>query len=138
MKPYINWILGVLIVFFVAVSVFLYSLGQRQSFDSEWQAVFLSNGTTYFGNVKFIKDDYLKVSNVFYLKSVNQLQGQMMTSVDDKKSESLTLVRLGDEVPQSTSEMLINRDHVLFIEELKSDSSVIKAINDFNKKGNNQ
>jgi hypothetical protein len=42
---------------------------------------------------------------------------------------NINIVKLGGELHGPTDEMRINRDTVLFIEDLKSDSKVVSAIN---------
>lgn len=82
-----------------------------------YQAVFLANGSTYFGKLQQQGDDWFVLSDVFYL------------SVSDQSSTQL--IKRGSE-PQGPKEpMIIPRSQVLFIENLREDSEVVTAIRRF-------
>lgn len=100
---------------------------------SDWQAVFLSNGQVYFGKVRSIQKDNLVLNDIYYLQVVNQplqttQQGDEVGGDDAQTQQGLTLIKLGNELHGPTDEMVINRDHILLIEKLKSDSRVVEAI----------
>lgn len=79
------------------------------------QAVFLTNDQIYFGRLKNISSDYLILSDVYYVKVNEGGAGQ--------------LVKLGQIEPHGPrDEMIINQDQVLFWENLKVDSPVVKTI----------
>ena len=84
--------------------------------DAEtYQAVFLTNDQIYFGRLKNISNDYLILSDVYYVKVNEEGAGQ--------------LTKLGASEPHGPrDEMIINRDHILFWENLKVDSPVVKTI----------
>jgi hypothetical protein len=93
-----------------------------------FQAVFLDNGQTYFGKIEERSpsyDGYYRLSNVYYLDLRQNPQDTTLPTSE------LKLVKLGGEVHGPDDHMDINKDHVLFIEDLKSDSKVAKAINDY-------
>ena len=80
-----------------------------------YQAIFLTNDQIYFGKLKDISPDYLILYNVFYAKVNSDGAGQ--------------LVKLGEGEPHGPrGEMIINKDQVLFWENLNFDSPVVKAI----------
>ena len=80
-----------------------------------YQAVFLTNDQIYFGRLKNVSSDYLVLYDVYYAKVNKDGAGQ--------------LVKLGEGEPHGPrGEMIINQDRVLFWENLKSDSPVVKAI----------
>ena len=87
----------------------------KMSDPSVYQAVFLTNDQIYFGHLKNVSSDYLVLSDVYYVKVNESGAGQ--------------LVKLGANEPHGPkSEMIINQDQVLFWENLKVDSPVIKTI----------
>lgn len=112
---------------------------------SGYVAVFLTNNQVYFGKLGDLGGQYATLSDVYYLRVqralVDETQGADIT-VEDKKATTktpqtkneLTLIKLGDELHGPTDEIKLNRDHILFIEELKDDSKVIKAIEQFKAK----
>lgn len=80
-----------------------------------YQAVFLSNDQIYFGHLKNTGSGYLLLTDVYYVKVNEGGVGQ--------------LVKLGVGEPHGPrDEMIINREHILFWENLKSDSPVVKTI----------
>lgn len=96
------------------------------------QAVFLTNGQVYFGYVKGENSQNVTMRDIYYLQVQQPLQQS------DKKTDEqpqVSLVKLGNELHGPTDEMRINRDHVLFIEDMKDDSKVNAAIADFIKNG---
>ncbi|OGN16246.1 MAG: hypothetical protein A3C88_02575 [Candidatus Yanofskybacteria bacterium RIFCSPHIGHO2_02_FULL_50_12] len=82
---------------------------------STYQAVFLTNDQIYFGYLKDIGPDYLILSDVHYVKINESGNGQ--------------LVKLGQIEPHGPEDgMIINQDQVLFWENLKPDSQVVRSI----------
>jgi len=91
----------------------------------KYQAVFLSNGQVYFGRVDDINSETLILTDVYYLKSYQALQAG---EENREPAENFTLVKLGNEIHGPEDGMSINLDHVIFVENLKSDSKVMEAI----------
>ncbi len=82
-----------------------------------YQAVFLTNGSTYFGKLQEQGDDWFLLSDVFYLQVSDQNATQ--------------LIKRGSE-PQGPKEpMIIPGRQVLFIENLRDDSDIVTAIKKF-------
>lgn len=92
--------------------------------SGEYQAVFLDNGQVYFGKLKQ-KSDFFSLTDVYYLQSGTG-------SLD--QTSSLSLSKLGNEAHGPEDKMEINKDHILFIEDMKPDSKVVKAIQDYKSK----
>lgn len=100
--------------------------------SSKYQAVFLSNGQVYFGKVKNISKQYAELSNIYYLILKQPLQQQTTTdTTTTQQTPEYTLIKLGNELHGPTDKMVVNRDHILFIENLKDDGKVAKAISDY-------
>lgn len=79
-----------------------------------YQAVVLTNDQVYFGRLKNVSDNYLILSDVYYVKMEN---------------DGGRLVKLGTiESHGPQDKMVINRDQIMFWENLRSDSPVIKTI----------
>ena len=96
------------------------------------QAVFLTNNQVYFGYVTKPESKTVTLKDVYYLQ-VNQ---NLQEGKDQKAADQqLSLVKLGNELHGPVDEMHINRDAVLFIEDMKGDSKVNQAIADFIKNG---
>ena len=82
-----------------------------------YQAVFLANGSTYFGKLQEQGSDWFVLSDVFYI------------SVSDQSGTQL--IKRGTE-PQGPKEpMIISRQQVLFIENMRDDSDIVALIKKF-------
>lgn len=98
---------------------------------NEYQAVFLNGGQVYFGRLNTLNDQFLRINDIYYLR-VNQ-QVQPNQSTQQTNNNDVSLVKLGCELHGPTDEMLINRDQVIFWENLKDDGQVAKAIAQYQK-----
>jgi len=94
--------------------------------SSGYQAVFLTNGQVYFGKLNDGDGDYPLLTDIYYLQ-VGPQQGSG-TPAQPAPQQSISLVKLGNELHGPVDEMHINRSQILFYEDMKSDSSVVKAI----------
>ena len=87
-----------------------------------YQAIFLINDQIYFGHLKNINSDYLILFDVYYVKINDSGAGQ--------------LIKLGIGEPHGPKdEMIINQDQILFWENLKFDSPVVKTIQSIQSQG---
>ena len=127
-------IAGIIIIALAIAGWFVWtntrSVSTGTTIDStKFQAVFLVGGQVYFGKLEEVNSQYLKLSNVFYIQS-----GSTDTSVDEQTSETsqsqgdMKLIKLGDEVHGPEDAMVINRDQMLFFENLRSDGKVVQLI----------
>jgi hypothetical protein len=101
-------------------------MGFLPRLGSQYQAVFLSNGQVYFGKLYRERSQYPILREVYYLQVMQQLQPGT-----ENPTANINLVKLGAELHGPTDEMRINRDHILFIEDLKDDSQVVQGIKRF-------
>lgn len=86
-----------------------------------YQAVFLTNDQIYFGHLKNIDSNYLILSDVYYVKIDESGAGQ--------------LVKLGAIEPHGPKDkMIINKDQILFWENIRFDSTVVKTIQNMQQK----
>lgn len=122
---------AVIILIIGGLLVWSKSKGEASGIDSsKYQAVFFTNGQVYFGKLTSLNDNYMKMTDIFYL----QTQGQAES--DDKKNpqeiaadqSNVQLIKLGNEVHGPEDEMIISRDQVLFYENLKNDGKVTQII----------
>lgn len=95
------------------------------------QAVFLTNGQVYFGDIAAIDPMSLTLTNVFYLQEQQELQASE-EAAPSEGAPTFSLAKLGKtELHGPEDVMVINFEHVLFWENLKSDSQVVKAIQEY-------
>lgn len=113
-------------------------LGEALDINSDaYHAVFLSNGQVYFGKVSHPSSQYVTLQEVFYLQVQTTLQPKDEDAEGEQTKQSeVKLVKLGQELHGPNDRMDINRDHVLFIEELKPESKVVQTIQNFKNKKN--
>jgi hypothetical protein len=104
------------------------------------KAVFLkSRGLVYFGEVEVANKDFVVVKNPYYLKTETSLQEPAPEGETPK--QELKLVSLGGEGLQlhgPERAMYILWDNIAYIENLRKDSSVVKAINEMQQNKSNE
>jgi len=95
----------------------------------EYQAVFLnsSDGQVYFGKLSSLNSQYYMLTDIYYVR-VQQVQpGAAKTDT----SSNISLVKLGNEIHGPEDAMYINKNNVMFWENLKSSGQVVKAIQQY-------
>jgi len=116
-----------------AIAILAFGTSNQTKFvnNKKYQAVFLTNGQVYFGNIKQMGDDYLRLQNIYYLQSNNS---STPTSTPSTTNSSYTLVQLGcQQVHDPYNEMIINRSQVSFWENIQDNGQVVKQINQYKK-----
>jgi len=119
-----------LLVALLAILVFQNSQQGNQSgkvtFNTEYQAVLLSGDLAYFGKIEQTDARYLVMTDVYYVQ----------TGVDQKTKKPINvLIKRGQEW-HAPDHLIINRNHILFIEPVSPDSTVAKRIEDLKKQSN--
>jgi hypothetical protein len=82
-----------------------------------YQAVFLANGSTFFGKLEPQGDDWFLLSDVFYLSTADQTAPQ--------------LIKRGSEAQGPKEPMIISRAQILFVENLRDDGEIVTLIKRF-------
>lgn len=126
-----NAILFIVALLVAAVVWFIYSsapASQSSYVDSgKLQAVFLNSGQVYFGSIKELNQNYLVLTNVYYLQSNNSSN----SSSSSASNQNISLVKLGCELHRPYDTMVINSTQVTFWENLQADGQVAKAVAQF-------
>lgn len=117
-----------LVIIIAAAGFLLIKQTSLSGYQEDWQAVFLTNGQVYFGQVKKQNQAELVLNEIYYLQVTRPLQQTEEGQEQANPQGELSLVKLGNELHGPTDAMVINRDHVLFVEDLKEDSNVAQAI----------
>ena len=99
--------------------------------SSKLQAVFLNTGQVYFGQIKSLNNDYLVLSDIYYLQTANS------GASGSNANSNVTLVKLGCELHEPYDQMVINSDQVTFWENLQDNGQVAKAVSTFQKQNPN-
>ncbi len=98
--------------------------------DSKYQAVFLTNGQVYFGNVTDINNNFVRLNNIYYLTQNTTTATNGSATADG----NYTLVKLGcQQIHNPTDEMLISQNQVSFWENLEDKGKVVTSIKAFQK-----
>jgi hypothetical protein len=124
-------------ILLVALIVYL-AFGKTSSSISDeiktdqYQAVFLnsSDGQVYFGKLSVFNSSYYKLTDIYYVR-VQQVQPDK----NSQPQQSISLAKLGSEIHGPEDVMYVNRDSVMFWENLKEDGQVVKAIREYQKNG---
>lgn len=120
----------VLVLSLISYSVLSSNFSEGNRIDKKnMQAVFLNGGQVYFGNIKTLNDHFIRLDNIYYLRVNQQVQPDQNTS--SSQNNDVSLVKLGCELHGPQDEMLINRDQVIFWENLKDNGQVEKAVAQF-------
>ena len=123
---YVAWTIVIIIVALLALNYF--NLLPIEWFHSGpgYQAVFLTNGQVYFGKLYREDGQFAVLRDIYYLQVT---QSPQPIQPGQTPPTNINLVKLGGELHGPTDEMRINRDQILFVEDLSSGSRVVDAIN---------
>jgi hypothetical protein len=119
-------IILIAIIWWILYSLEILPAGFTPFVGSTYQSVFLTNGQVYFGHLYWQNHQYSVLRDVYYLQVTQPPQPIV---AGQTPPTNINIVKLGGELHGPTDEMRINRDTVLFIEDLKPDSKVVSAIN---------
>jgi hypothetical protein len=103
----------------IAVAACSIAFGHKApTLDTPYQAVALMNGQMFFGKMEEGGSDYVTLRDVFYIQGRQNPETRAVTSV---------LVKRGGEA-HNPDRMQINRQQVLLIEPVKTDSQIARLI----------
>jgi hypothetical protein len=105
--------------------------------NNRLQAVFLNTGQVYFGNVTRLNNNYLVLTNIFYLQTSSNSSSSSSSNSSSSANTNVTLVKLGCEIHAPLDQMVINRSSVTFWENLSSSGQVAKAVSTWEKNNPN-
>lgn len=100
---------------------------------SKHQAVFLTNDQVYFGKIVSISDDVVVMKEIYYLQSGGEKAADSKEATAPTQQSNMSLAKLGNELHAPEDVMQINKDQVLFWENLKDDGKVSQAIKAYKK-----
>lgn len=124
-------LLVIAILLAIGVISFLgYRIYMSETRTKQRQAVFMTNGQVYFGYLSHPNSQSMTLQNIYYLKT------QDLADNSTNANKKIVLVKLGNELHSPEDVMYINRDQVLFFQDIKADSKINDAINKFVQKSN--
>jgi len=95
---------------------------------AQYQAIFLTNGQVYFGKLTNVNDKYVGLTDVYYLQVQQSSTVQPADNKTTDQNPQVSLAKLGNELHGPEDQMAINREQVLFWENLKDNGKVVDAI----------
>jgi hypothetical protein len=116
----------------VAGGIYGYRAWWPQSTEAQtsntFQAIFMQNGQVYFGKITQSDSEYVTLEHVYYIQSASQSSATQNAAETQTTGTEISLVRLGSELHAPESKLYINKDHIMFYEDLRPDSQVLKSI----------
>jgi len=132
-----NKLFGTIFGFILVVAVVWYGYASWQSYrpntSGPRQAIFLGDGQTYFGYASSLKNKTVTLVDVYFLRpQASATNTPTSTAVDTTKIDLLKLGLGGpDDLVGSQDKMVINRDAIKYIEDMRDDSQINKKITDY-------
>lgn len=83
----------------------------------KYQAVFLNGGQVYFGKIIALNNKHLALSDIYYLQVIEKVQPG-----EKNPQNNFTLTKLGCELHRPQDVMVINKEQVIFWENLKDEA----------------
>lgn len=117
--------LGSILLFIIGIGVlggiarFMY---EAVSADNEYQAVLLTTGDVYFAKVSDGYGRYVTFRDIYYPQVPQAPAGQQ---------PEIRLIKFGGEIHGPQDEIRVNREHIIMIQPLRSDSRVITTIKQY-------
>lgn len=128
-------VFSILLAVVLVSSIVLLATGQKgataaQIKTNQYQAIFLNSadGQVYFGKLSVLNRDYYKLTDIYYVR-VQQVQPDK----NQTAQSNISLAKLGNEIHGPEDVMFVNKDSVMFWENLKEDGQVVKAIREYQK-----
>lgn len=100
-----------------------------QQGESGWYSVKLLNGEVYYGQIEDLSADPVIVKNVYY--NYDQLNSE--EAGEKQETGNLRLVKRGKEIHGPDGTLSVVRAQVVYMEPMKEDSKVLKAILEYEK-----
>lgn len=97
-----------------------------------YQAVYLDNDNVYFGKVEFLLNGNVILNDVYRVQAADGGTGTDKDA-NAQAAADIRLIKPGNELHAPDDKMLISREKILFIENLKTDGKVTNAINEYQK-----
>ena len=92
-----------------------------------YSAVFLTNGQVYFGHIDHIDNNLIVLQDVYYFRTDSNLSPSVLQT-EKKVDLHVSLVKLGNEIHEPKDMLYVNREQVLFWEELSENGKLAQAL----------
>ena len=118
MKQPVVVLLAIAVALLAGMGYQNFNAGRAPAFSTPYQAVILTNGQVYFGQLENLSSQYPTLKDVFYIVSQANPETKQVANI---------LVRRGKEL-HGPEYMVLNRQSILMIEPVKEDSQVARLI----------
>jgi len=126
-------ILGIIIVFTILYFMVFDKTQENEKPTLNWYAVKLITGEIYYGQINDIKADPVMIDNVYYNYDQLKEGGGIDTTYKPNETGNIRLVKRGKETHGPAGSLNVVRAQVVYMEPLKEDSNVLKAIINYEK-----
>lgn len=117
------------VVLLVSAGAAYLLLGLNSPVDkSKYQAVFLNNGQVYFGKLSGWGGGQPTLTDVYYFQADTTTTPAEGDDSQVDATSTQTLVKLGEEIHKPSDKLILNRDSILFVENIEDDGQVVEAI----------
>lgn len=103
--------------------------------SSKYQAVTLTNGDIYFGKLQVLSDQYMKMSDIYYLKPQTDSTAENKDA-QGAVSQNFNLTKFTDVAFSPEDVMTIPKTQILHFENMQPDGKVAGLINQYKKAKN--
>lgn len=104
--------------------------------SSKYQVVVIRDGSStpnYFGKLSVIDEDYMRLTNVYYLSLKADSDAESSQAITSQNLSDYELIKLGNEVHGPEDEIIIPTSQILYFENLKPDGTVSQTITNAQK-----
>ncbi len=132
-----HWMFGltyacvILAILLVGAKFALHGWLYRSLFmDTTYQAVTLTNGQTFFGQIQQYGPSTYVLKDVYYLQTTTESTTEPTDTaeIDAEAGSGLELVKLVDDVHEPLNYIILNKDQVIYWQNLNTASPIIEAI----------
>lgn len=139
-KPKKQFILiGAAVAAVVVIALIVWALLPHKSNNSlaidssKYQAVSLADGQLYFGKLSQLNDEYMKLTDVYYLQPQTEDGANTDNLQKSTTNQNFKLVKFTDVIYGPEDEMTIAKTQVLFYENIKANGKVAQLIAQYKK-----
>jgi uncharacterized protein HemX len=121
-------IIALIVVVVIGVGYWAMTQGWFMTSNQGVKAVFLENGQVYFGKIVRETSQEVQLSDVYYIQVQDQQQPATTEGGQPTTISVPTLTRRGDELHKPYGNLRLNRQHIVAIENVGTDSPVVKQM----------
>jgi hypothetical protein len=127
-------IVAVVLVALIVWALLPKSNAAKPPIDSgKYQAVSFNDGQLYFGKLSFVNDQYMKLTDIYYLQPQSESSGTSDNLQKATANQNFKLVKFTDVIYGPEDEMTIPKSQVLFYENIASGGKVSQLIAQYKK-----